>query len=76
MNNYQDAVIGKRIRLIETMKNPNSTWIPEENIPAGTEGTITWVEIHGDKRFDQITVQWDCGSTLGLFPYHDKYTVL
>lgn len=76
MQNYQDAAVGKRIRLLGVMKNINSTWLPEEDIPVGTEGTITWVEIHGSKRFDQITVAWDNGSTLGLFPYQDEYKVL
>jgi len=76
MNNYKDAAVGKRIRLLETMKNTNSTWLPEESVPVGTEGTITFVEVHGDKRWDQITVKWDNGRTLGLFPHQDSYEVL
>lgn len=75
MNNYQDAVAGKRIRLLSVMKNENSSWLPEEDIPVGTEGTIVHVSIHGSKHYDQIGVNWDSGRSLNIFPYSDHYEI-
>lgn len=76
MVNHNDFAVGRRIRLIETMKNPGSSWLPEEDVPVGTEGTIVYAQIIGNKVIDQITVKWDNGRTLGLLPYQDKYEVI
>jgi hypothetical protein len=75
MNNYKDAIIGKRIRLLSTMKNESYSTIPEEDIPVGTEGTIVHVSIHGSKHYDQIGVNWDNGRSLNVFPYSDHYEI-
>lgn len=74
MNNYKDAIVGKRIRLLSTMKN-DSDWMPEEDIPVGTAGTIIFVSIHGSKDYDQIGVNWDNGRSLNIFPYSDQYEI-
>lgn len=76
MNNYQNASVGKRIKLLKPMENIGSNLIAIENVPVGTEGTILHVSICGSKFCDQITVRWDNGKTLGLFPYQDSYEVL
>lgn len=75
MNNYQDAAVGKRIKLLGTMLNPDSNWMPVEDIPIGTEGTIVFVNIHGDRRYDQIGVVWDNDRSLCIFPYKDHYEI-
>jgi hypothetical protein len=72
--NYKDAAVGKRIRLLDEMNNPNSSWMPKEDLPVGLEGTITYVSIHGS-HLDQIGVNWDNGRVLGILPYKDNYEV-
>ena len=72
MKNYQDAAVGKRVRLLNVMLNPNST--PIEDVPVGTEGTIIFVNIHGNQ-YDQIGVNWDSGKALCLMPYNDHYEI-
>jgi hypothetical protein len=76
VNNYKDALVGKRIKLLKTMTNDDSIWMPEEDLPVGLEGTITHVSIHGSKKFDQISVKWDNGRILGILPYKDDYQIL
>lgn len=76
MSNYKDAAVGKRIRLTGKMINQDSTWMPEEDLPIGTEGTIIYINMHGDKKFDQISVKWDNGRSLGILPYKDNYLIL
>ena len=75
MNNFKDAVVGKRIRLLSTMKNENSSWLLEEDVPVGTEGTIVYTSILGSKDYDQIGVNWDNGRSLNIFPYSDHYEI-
>lgn len=53
------------------MRNPGSEYVPEETIPAGTEGTVVSVDGLGT-----LHVEWDNGSKLGLIPGHDSYEVL
>lgn len=62
MNNETD-LIGKRIRMIEMIEDPN----PIEN---GCEGIITHVG------GGVINVNWDGGRTLGIVIGHDKYEII
>lgn len=74
MNNYKDATLGKRIRLLSPMFNEGSKLIPVEDIPTGTEGTIVYIQINKHD-YDQIGVNWDNGSTLSILPYKDNYEI-
>lgn len=74
MNNYNDAVVGKRVRLLSEMINDDSKWKPKEDLPVGSEGTIVFVSIHNSD-YDLIGVNWDCGRTLSILPYKDNYEI-
>lgn len=76
MNNYKDAKVGRKIVLLKEMVNSDSDWMPKESIPENTQGTITWVNINGDKRIDQIGVNWENGRSLGILPYKDCYKII
>lgn len=76
MNNYKDAKVGRKIVLLKEMVNSDSDWMPKEDIPENTQGTITWVNINGDKRLDQIGVNWENGRSLGILPYQDCYKII
>lgn len=76
MGNYEDAKIGKRIKLISKMVNKGSLMVPEENLPVGMEGTITHVNFSGNDFFHQIMVNWDNGRILAVLPYEDEYEIL
>lgn len=67
---------GSRIRLTGKMVNPDSKWMPEEDIPVGTEGTVTWVNLEGPIKYQQIGVKWDNGRGLSILPYIDKFEVI
>ncbi|MBT1017594.1 DUF4314 domain-containing protein [Canibacter sp. lx-72] len=58
------SLVGRRIRLDDT-SDPYTTLTP------GTEGTINQIDDLGT-----IHVSWDNGSTLGLVPGEDSYTLL
>jgi len=75
-NNYKDAAIGKRIRLLSEMTNDDSAWLPKEDLPVGLEGTINYVNINGNEITDQIGVKWDNGRSLGILPYKDNYEII
>jgi hypothetical protein len=64
---------GTRVRLTGKMVNHDSHWMPEEDIPVGTEGTVMWTT--NDPNFKQIGVNWDNGRGLCLLP-HDKYEII
>ena len=69
--------IGKRVRLLSPMVNPDSKWMPVENdIPAGLEGTIVYLSLEGPPEWQQIGVNWDNGRTLNLIPRADKFEVV
>ena len=69
--------VGQRVRLLSPMRNENSTWMPvEEGMPAGLEGTITYVSMDGPREWHQLGVQWDNGRTLGLIPGKDSFVVI
>jgi hypothetical protein len=69
--------VGLRIRLLSPMVNPGSTWMPvEKDMPAGLEGTIVHVNFEGPPEWHQISVRWDNGRSLGVFPYKDRYCLL
>lgn len=67
--------IGDRVRLTGPMRNPDNPFIPVEDIPVGTEGTIYSLYLTGPREFHQIGVEWDNGSTLSLMPT-DSYIVI
>lgn len=68
--------VGSRVRLLSKMVNPDSKWMPEEDIPIGTEGTIDWLSLEGPKELHQIGVKWDNGRGLSILPYIDKFEVI
>ena len=67
--------VGKRVRLLSRMTNPDSKYMPEEDLAVGSVGTI--INIHTESRpeFHVIEVRWDCGRGLSLLPYIDKFEV-
>lgn len=68
--------VGKRVRLLAPMVNPNSNWMPvEEGMPAGLEGTIVHVNFDGPRDYHQVSVRWDNGRSLALMPYVDSFVV-
>ena len=66
---------GDRVRLTSKMVNPDSQWMPEENLPVGSMGTVTRVYLEGSPEFHQINVRWDSGSSLAIIPHIDKFEV-
>lgn len=71
------GLIGKRIRLLRQMTNPDSKWMPvEDGMPAGLEGTIRDASFDGPADFHQILVRWDNGRSLALLPHVDSFVVL
>lgn len=69
--------VGDRVKLLQPMTNPGSTWLPvEEDMPAGLMGTITYVDLNGSPRWHQVSVRWDNGRNLGLIPTVDAFEVL
>lgn len=68
--------VGKRVKLLAPMINPDSKWMPvEEGMPAGLEGTIIHVNFDGPRDYHQVSVKWDNGRSLALMPYVDSFTV-
>ena len=57
-------MIGKRIRLDYTSD-------PYTNLRPGDMGTVTFIDALGT-----IAVKWDSGSTLGMVPGEDHFTIL
>lgn len=70
-----DIKVGDRVKLTGKMINPNSTWMPEESLPVGSLGTVTRVNLEGSPDYHQISVRWDCGRSLAIAPYLDKFEV-
>ena len=69
--------IGARVRLLHQMVNKNSMWKPvEDDMPAGLEGTVVYVNMDGPPEFRQIGVRWDNGSRLNLLPEVDMFQVI
>lgn len=69
--------VGQRVKLTAAMTNPDSNWMPvEKGMPAGLEGTITYVGMDGPKEWHQLGVNWDNGRTLSLLPGKDSFVVL
>jgi hypothetical protein len=70
-------LVGKRIRLLAPMCNPDSKWMPvEDGMPAGLEGEVIAVNDSGPRDWHQVSVRWDNGRSLALMPYVDRYTVV
>lgn len=57
-------LIGKRIRLVEMLDDPDP-------IPTGSEGVVT-----GTDDLGHIFVDWDCGRALHLIPGVDRYEII
>lgn len=69
--------VGKRIKLLGAMVNPDSTWMPvEEGMAKDLEGTIVHMNFDGPPEYHQISVNWDNGRTLAILPYSDSFIVL
>lgn len=70
-------VVGKRVRLLAPMVNPNSKWMPvEKGMPVGLEGTIVSASLDGpDGDWRHYGVRWDNGSSLNLL-LRDKFEIL
>lgn len=70
-------LVGRRIRLKRKMTNFGSKWLPEEgDMPEGLEGTITYANLEGPIKWQQIVVAWDNGRRLMLLPEVDSYELL
>lgn len=70
------SIVGRRVKLIGPLVNSNSQWMPvEKNMPVGLTGTIACVNFDGPQEWHQISVRWDNGSRLALFP-NDPFVVL
>lgn len=59
---------GTRVRLTAPLRNPDSPYLPVEDIPVGTEGVVLMANLSGPREFHQIMVEWDNGSMLSLLP--------
>lgn len=71
-----DNLVGRRVRLTGRLVNADSKWMPvEKDMPVGLTGTVVHVNFNGPREFHQISVRWDNGSGLGLFP-DDPFVVL
>ena len=55
---------GDRVELISMTDDPDP-------IPAGTKGTVVWVDDAGT-----VHVRWDSGRSLGLIPGEDRWRVI
>lgn len=58
------VTVGSRIRLV-------STTDPYTELRSGDEGTVRLIDALGT-----VHVNWDRGSTLGLVPDEDRWTVI
>jgi len=68
--------VGKRIKLLSKMVNPNSSFIPEEDLEVGSIGTIKRIHSTGRPESHVIEVNWDNGRRLSIIPYLDKFEIL
>lgn len=66
---------GDRVILLAPLTNPNSKIIAEEKIPVGTRGTVYGSWSPGVYS-PTVSVQWDNGSTLGIFEHDDVELVM
>lgn len=67
--------VGDRVRLTGQLVNPDSKLMPvETGMDPGLEGTVVHVTTHSEG-LGQIKVNWDNGSSIGLFPT-DPFVVI
>jgi hypothetical protein len=69
--NVHGLKIGDRVRLTKFLVNENSSFISQENLPVGLEGTVTHVN-EGNYAL-HIHMKWDNGSTLALLETDNDY---
>jgi hypothetical protein len=62
-SNVHNLKKGDRVKLIKVLLNPDSSYIPKEDLPVGLEGTVTHVN---EGTFFNIHMKWDNGSGLSL----------
>lgn len=67
--------VGDRVRLTGKLLNPGSDWMPEEDLQPGLGGEIVHLMLEGPEEWHQISVRWDNGRSLGLFP-KDPFIVI
>lgn len=68
--------VDDRVRLTGPLVNADSTAIPVEDIPVGTEGTVKFINTAcGPDVGYQIAVAWDNGAGLDLMP-GDRFEVI
>lgn len=63
--------VGDRVRLTAPMRDE----YPPPGLPAGLEGTVTWVGSWDHELTRQLGVKWDNGRTLNLLA-GDRFEVL
>lgn len=68
--------VGARVRLTGKMVNPGSDWMPEEDLPVGSEGTVVHVSYGGRPEDASVSVRWDCGKSLAIIPHLDQFEIL
>ena len=67
---------GDRVRLLAPMTNEPDSIIPfEENMPAGLEGTVSYVSGPVMDEWWQAGVDWDNGRRLGLVKTDSFYVL-
>lgn len=77
MVNLIDLKMGQRIKLLSTLKNGNSQWKPEEDIPVGTMGTVVWpLDERCPPDMHSVGISWDNGSRLSILPHDDVEVVV
>lgn len=68
--------IGRKIKLLSKMKNPNSEWMPEEDLPVDSIGVIKRINCVGRPENHVIEIEWENGRRLAILPYIDHFEVL
>lgn len=62
--NVHQIKAGDRVRLTNKLVNPDSSWMPEEDLPVGLEGSVLAVSENSTSLC--IHMKWDNGSGLAL----------
>lgn len=62
--NVHQLKVFDRVRLTKVLRNLDSSWMPEENLPIGLQGTV--IDITENNESLYIYMNWDNGSGLAL----------